>query len=325
MLWNRRFELRVFPKDSEQFTVGGGQSADRSYKIQFDFTRRFGGSSSDFGQLTIFNPSYDLIHSTARGTKIEFWVGYGYGTELQMLFDGYVINAFQELHPPDMTVTIWFNRMIRSIDKTEPTTKVIKEETPLGSVLAELVKTDFGMGLWFPLSEKSFMEQMVKPQTFSSNAREALDELAEEYKFYWSMTGTDVRIAPFSTKPDPSNVVSIINVENGLIGTPTINVAGLDLTCFMRPNILNGDTISVNSPSYTYGGDSNLSYVNRAEGGDRSESVSSLIDPNNREVEKETRYVWVQEITHSGDTRDDTWETKITGLHGNRQGGTTIS
>lgn len=323
MLWNRRYELKVFPVDGEQFSVGGSDS-DMGYKIKFTFTRRFGGTSSDFGNLVIFNPSYNLIHSTSRGARIEFWVGWGYGTEMQLLFDGFIINSFQELVSPDMLVTIWFNRMIRSVDKVEPSEQVLKNPKPLKEVLETMVKNDFGLGLWYPTSAKNFMEQNVAPISFSSNVRESLDILKEEYKFHWSITGDSVRIVPFAHIPDTDAVVSRISIGSGMIGVPVITIAGLEVDTLIQPNIMNGETISVNSPAYSYGGDSNLSYINTAAGGNRAESVASLIDPISRNVENETRYVWARDITHTGDTRDDEWRTKIFGLHGNRQGGATL-
>ena len=129
-------------------------------------------------------------------------------------------------------------------------------------------------------------------KTIARNSIQALNELAKAFSFTWIIANGELIITKDGAA---TNDVYTYSLRNGLIGTPSITMLGVDATVLLSPNIRLSDKFKIKSEL----GQFSFNEVN----------IKNYPQTLGAGIQK------VNSIVHTGDFYNGAWETKLEGVN----------
>lgn len=231
--------------------------------------------------------------ATFKDSKIDILVGYNANNRL--IFSGDVRNSFQSRQGTDHITTIYAGDGTRAFEKAR-INKTYSEKTSLKQIVTDLFAT-------FPKIAQGEIAGLVDgfkdaltPRTLSGSSKTFLDQLAKSHGFNWKINDNKIEVIPIDQ--DKQREATLVRADTGLIGTPVVTKAGVEVKLAMNPSIQPNELIEVESvgsiinlPAVQY------TRVNRTE----AEGIYK-----------------VYEVIHKGDTHGDEWTTTVKGVQFDR-------
>ena len=314
MLKNRVIKTTITIGEEEKIFLSTGgriddeisltKSAKQVYMRQ-DFEVRASANTGVNGMHTAEIKLFNLTDASSReieklGTSVVLEAGYE--GETNGLFEGTINSVTRTklgLQDSDIITTLFCVSGIEALQEKSFSEAVNFED--LRSFLARLAQ-EVGLNL---VIDKE-IEGAIFDTTFSNDIKSILRELSTEFNFtyYWTLSKLIVKAIK------PTNQIKIVKQytpADGLLDIPIITEKGIDLRIFLDPNIRNGDGFQLTSKFVKF----NVGALNFADRirGDQINTFSRRLNND--------RYQGVYEaleITHSGSSHEDTWETFIVAL-----------
>lgn len=235
LLFDRKVELHVY-LDVVKYVI-------KDLHMTFDIlaTR---DSKPNTAQITVYNLSESTRNLFSENTTgIEFWAGYG--DDLGMIFRGgwhKATSIFRHVQSgPDWVTEIETGDGLKEYQDT------YFDKSYSKGTLITLVISDVAAAMGLPVSlDFAGFDVLNSGAVFSGKAHSVLDDLANEYKFAWSIQHGSVEIVEPGLPPLSDAVAVLLSPDTGLVGRPTITKDGLEVNTLMMATIKPTRLIMVN-------------------------------------------------------------------------------
>lgn len=275
-------------------SIGGGSGKtliesgeERSLRVTFDITHEWGGNRS-LANIAIYG-----LSKTTEGVLYkeydEIYFSAGYRESFGQIFSGEIKNVIKERNGPDRITRIFALSDRKTIDKASISTAIgagsdvvdaIEKCASSIGVTVEINKSDFA-------DEKSYSRGKV----LAGDPVKILRDLSSTHGFNFTIESGRCRI--LKDGKSLKNKPIIIGQDSGMIGSPEITEYGVNVAVNLTPKIKLGQKIEIDSRTPRI-------------------VISDVVYQNIQTTVDVGEYT-VQQITHSGDSHADTWETKLTG------------
>ncbi|MCH8821327.1 hypothetical protein IID23_02265 [Patescibacteria group bacterium] len=276
--FNRVYELQI----------GGGNSAlvINELRVSFEITKDLLGYPN-LAKIEIYN----LSRASKALIENEFTsviMNAGYKGNSKLLFKGDIKNVTHEVRGPD-SITIIFagdgNRDYKESFVSITIGKGASFDDVLNAIVASFsdLKVEIQEGI-------NKVKDHLQGKTISAKSSDAMDQLAEDYNFDWSIQDGAINII------DRNSVVNrefVITPETGMLNSPVITEIGADVTLLLNPELLPGRVINIQSAGANV-------------------QLGNLFFRDARRTVAEGKYKIIK-IVHSGDTHENNWQTTATG------------
>lgn len=223
--------------------------------------------------------------------EVLLYAGYD---DVVLIFKGNIINV---VHRKEQTE--WITEMFCGDSITVLNDAVVNKTLPAGSnattILNELVNSMQGVtkgitnGLDKCINNK---RSLLRSLQLSGNVKDWLKKLSEQCGFDYSINDGVLETTE-KNKPLNDAPVFVINQKSGMIGSPERSDIGVNVKILMKPDLKLGRRIQIKSIS-------------------ESLNVGNLFFRKVPKIKNEGIYR-IDKMIHIGDTRDNTWETQISG------------
>jgi hypothetical protein len=259
----------------------------RQFKCTFEILHDFGGSTS-YADIAIYNLKAETANkANLKGKSISFRAGYE--DSIDKIFSGTIKNVLYERQEPS-TIT----RLIcRGGKLTEDQTQ-INETLGDGVKVPELVRacvTAIGYPIVIDDTQFDDIEPYVYGYQLSGDPRTYLEKLSKAHKFNYVLEND--RMIVLREGYARQGEAHIVSQFTGMEGIPEITEIGVDVTVRLNPKIRIGGKFRVESKLATFNF-SNLYFVDIPESAGQGDHK-------------------IFKLAYSGDSKGDTWSTKITG------------
>lgn len=246
----------------------------------------------NLGNIKIYNLSENSRNQIEEeNLKIQLFAGYVDG-EAPLLFDGDIINVVHQKSGVDWITEIFAADGV-NILSTATINKTLKAGVDTEQIYNELISQMEGIskgvteGLKNCLSGK---RSLLRDLQLTGNVKDWLDKIAKDCGFEYSVNDGVIETVP--TGLPVSDVPTItINQGTGMIGSPERTEIGINVKHFLLPELKLGRTIRIESISEKI-------------------NVGNLFFRKIPTVRDEGIYR-IDKLIHSGDTRDNLWESQI--------------
>ena len=235
LLFDRKIELHVF-LELEKYVI-------KDLHVAFDIlaTR---DSKPNTAKITVINLSESTRNLFSEETTgIEFWAGYG--DDLGMIFRGgwhKETSIFKHYQDGQNWMTD-----IETGDGLKEYQDTYFDRSYSKGTLITLVLTDIAAAMGLPVVNDFIgLDALNSGAVFSGKAHSVLDDLANEYKFAWSIQHGSVEIVSPGMPPLSDAVAVLLSPDTGLVGRPTITKDGLEVNTLMMATIKPTRLIMVN-------------------------------------------------------------------------------
>ena len=232
ILFNRQTKLRVFTDsqsiDIEDLNVGFSISAHR---------RR----TPNKGQFQVYNLAEDTAHLIEQEAQyLEFFAGYS-SAPLGRIHKGFVDTSTTLLMGTERITTI------SSVDSGETKqytlasiTETFGEGTPVKDVFSK-----FASVLNMPVTlDYVGTDVLLSSETYMGPLRNALDELASDYGYDWSIQFGVLEVVKKGEAPNKDSQALILTKEN-IIDIPEVTNRGLKLKTLILPGLIPSRLLTV--------------------------------------------------------------------------------
>jgi len=246
----------------------------------------------NLGNIKIYNLSESSRNKIEEESlRVQLFAGYE-DESVPLVFDGDIINVVHLKNGTDWITEIFAADGVNILSQST-INKTIAAGATTEDIYNELLGQMQGIskgiteGIQNCLSGK---RSLLRELQLSGNVKDWLDKIAKDCGFEYSIN--DGVIETFPTGQPVSDVPPlIINQANGMIGSPERTEIGINVTNFLLPALKLGRTIKVESISEKI-------------------NIGNLFFRKIPPVRNEGVYR-IDKIIHTGDTRDNTWESKI--------------
>lgn len=281
--FNRYCRLRVGDSDS-------ASALDVSnLRVEFEIVKSSIGKPNT-ATIRIYN-----LSESSRGKISEEFdrvvLDAGYVGSFGTIFSGEIFNVFHRRIQPEWVTEIYASD--GGYNYRESYTNVsyganVSLDRILKGLLEDL-NTDKGQ---INISDEVLNARKKRGWQFTGDTSKALDQLADDYDFKWSIqTGKFYAIANDRTA-DVKSVYEITS-ESGMIGSPVLTERGADVKTLLNWQLMPNEEVNIIS----VGQPINYAYLNIASAKERINYGNFI----------------VRQITHTGDTRGNAWYTTIEG------------
>ena len=256
-------------------------------RVRFEITKDLFGYPN-LGDIQIFNLSRDRVTSISQEfTLIELQVGYN--GALDTVFRGDIRNIVSRREGVD-TITQFYAGDGERATRKAVISRTFAGGTPLKQIIKELAAT-FNIAT-AKLDGLDTTRTNQRGQTMSGASKEALDKLADDYNFHWSIQDGEL-VTQDRESYDRDNSVININRSTGMIGSPTITELGADVRTLLNAKLNPYRAIQITTPDVDINV-GNLFFRTK---------VPTL----------GTGLFRINKVIHTGDTRGNEWTSAITG------------
>jgi hypothetical protein len=256
-------------------------------RVRFEITKDLFGYPN-LGDIQIFNLSRDRVTAISQEfTLIELQVGYGGG--LDTVFRGDVRNIVSRREGVD-TITQFYAGDGERATRDARISKTYVAGTSIKQIIKEMAAT-FNIPT-AKLDGLSTTRANQRGQTFSSATKDAMDKLADDYGFHWSIQDGEL-VTQGRESYDKDNTFFNINRSTGMIGSPTVTELGADVRTLLNPRLNPYRAIQITTPDVELNV-GNLFFRKK---------VPTL----------GTGLFRINKVIHTGDTRGNDWTSAITG------------
>lgn len=256
-------------------------------RVRFEITKDLFGYPN-LGDIQIFNLSRDKVTAISQEfTLIELQVGYGGG--LDTVFRGDIRNIVNRREGVD-TITQFYAGDGERATRDARISKTYAAGTSIKQIIKEIAET-----FKIPTAKLDGLNTTrtnQRGQTIASASKDAMDKLADDYKFHWSIQDGEL-VTQDRESYDKDNTVFNINRSTGMIGSPTITELGADVRTLMNPRLNPYRAVQITTP-------------------DAEINVGNLFF-RTKVPTLGTGLFRINKVIHTGDTRGNDWTSAITG------------
>lgn len=256
-------------------------------RVRFEITKDLFGYPN-LGDIQIFNLSRDKVTAISQEfTLIELQVGYGGG--LDTVFRGDIRNIVNRREGVD-TITQFYAGDGERATRDARISKTYAAGTSIKQIVKEIAET-----FKIPTAKLDGLNTTrtnQRGQTIASASKDAMDKLADDYKFHWSIQDGEL-VTQDRESYDKDNTVFNINRSTGMIGSPTITELGADVRTLMNPRLNPYRAVQITTP-------------------DAEINVGNLFF-RTKVPTLGTGLFRINKVIHTGDTRGNDWTSAITG------------
>lgn len=256
-------------------------------RVRFEITKDLFGYPN-LGDIQIFNLSRDKVTAISQEfTLIELQVGYGGG--LDTVFRGDIRNIVNRREGVD-TITQFYAGDGERATRDARISKTYAAGTAIKQIIKEIAET-----FKIPTAKLDGLNTTrtnQRGQTIASASKDAMDKLADDYKFHWSIQDGEL-VTQDRESYDKDNTVFNINRSTGMIGSPTITELGADVRTLMNPRLNPYRAVQITTP-------------------DAEINVGNLFF-RTKVPTLGTGLFRINKVIHTGDTRGNDWTSAITG------------
>jgi len=257
LLFDRKVELHVFLQ-SEKYII-------KDLHMSFDIlaTR---DSKPNTAKINVYNLSESTRNLfSSETTGIEFWAGYG--DDLGMIFRG---SWYEDtsIFRHRKEGTNWATEIETGDGLKEFQNTYFDKSYTSGTVIIDIIN-DVANAMGLPVSNDLALSQTLNScAVYSGKAKDMLDDLSNEWGFDWSIQHGVVEIVDKDSFLSSDSTAVLLSSDTGIVGRPTINKDGLEVTTLMLASIKPTRIIQIDSAQVT----TNL--------GSKQEKIKSKIKPN---------------------------------------------
>ena len=278
--YKRGYKLSVVTPEGKALVI-------TDLRVRFEITKDLFGYPN-LGDIQIFNLSRDRVTAISQEfTLIELQVGYGGG--LDTVFRGDIRNIVNRREGVD-TITQFYAGDGERATRDARISKTYVAGTSIKQIVKEIAET-----FKIPTAKLDGLNTTrtnQRGQTISSASKEAMDKLADDYKFHWSIQDGEL-VTQDRESYDKDNTVFNINRSTGMIGSPTVTELGADVRTLLNPRLNPYRAIQITTP-------------------DAEINVGNLFF-RTKVPTLGTGLFRVNKVIHTGDTRGNDWTSAITG------------
>ena len=276
------------------FTVGGGggsvaidSGSDHMLRLTFDIIHEWGGNRS-MANIAIYGMSRKTEGKIFKEYD-EISLSAGYESSHGMLFNGQIKNVVKERNGPDR-----ITRIFALADRIQSDKAIISKTAGEGSSVVEIIKL-LGTAIGRPvvIDEDDFSDDPVyaRGKPLAGDPVLILRDLADAHDFNFTLEGNRIRVLKKGSAL--KNRPLLIGQDTGMIGSPEVTEYGVNVSVNLNPGVRLGQKIEIDSRTPNV-------------------AISSVLYQNIETVVDVGTYT-VQQISHSGDSHGDKWESKLTG------------
>ena len=278
--YKRGYKLSVVTPEGKALVI-------TDLRVRFEITKDLFGYPN-LGDIQIFNLSRDKVTAISQEfTLIELQIGYG--GALDTVFRGDIRNIVNRREGVD-TITQFYAGDGERATRDARLSKTYAAGTSIKQIVKELAET-----FKIPTAKLDGLDTTrtnQRGQTISSASKDAMDKLADDYKFHWSIQDGEL-VTQDRESYDKDNTVFNINRSTGMIGSPTITELGADVRTLMNPRLNPYRAIQITTP-------------------DAEINVGNLFF-RTKIPTLGTGLFRINKVVHTGDTRGNDWTSAITG------------
>lgn len=256
-------------------------------RVRFEITKDLFGYPN-LGDIQVYNLSRDRVTAISQEfTLIELQVGYG--GALDTVFRGDIRNIVNRREGVD-TITQFYAGDGEQATRRARIAKTYAAGTPLKQIVKEIAET-----FKIPTAKLDGIgttRTNQRGQTIASASKDAMDKLADDYNFHWSIQDGEL-VTQDRDSYDKDNTVFKITRSTGMIGSPTITELGADVRTLLNPRLNPYRAIQIETP-------------------DAEINVGNLFF-RTKIPTLGTGLYRVNKVIHTGDTRGNEWTSAITG------------
>lgn len=208
-------------------------------------------------RIDIYNLSENLRNQISRDTNllVRLLAGYSQNTGLIVIGQGTISNVVHRIKSPDIITTIYCKDGFSAV-RGNNISLSFAENTTLGTVIDAIISK-----LKIPVRFANY-DRNIRLQTgfaFLGSVNEALDSLAKQYNFNWSIQGGQIQI--LGQGKNTGKQIVVLSPSTGLVEDPELifktKVLALalrndyKLVSLLQPQIEVGDIVSVETPFLT--------------------------------------------------------------------------
>lgn len=246
----------------------------------------------NLGNVKIYNLSEDSRNKIEeKGLTIQLYVGHE-DTEIPLLFEGDIVNVVHMKNGVDWITEIFAADGV-NILSTSTINKTLAAGVDTEQIYNELINQMQGIkkgvteGLKNCLTGK---RSLLRSLQLSGNVKDWLDKIAEDCGFEYSINDGVIETTPTGL-PLSDVPPIIINQATGMFGSPERTEIGINVKKILDPTLKLGRTIRVQSISEKI-------------------NIGNLFFRKVPPIRNDGIYR-IDKIIHSGDTRDNIWESNI--------------
>jgi hypothetical protein len=240
---------------------------------------------------------YNLSDSTRQKLRTEFdrvVLEAGYGDDFGIIFSGQIFNVFNRREQPEFITEIYasdggINYRKSYTNRSYNSGKVVRK------IVDDLRKD---MNLDVGQINADLSAQKLNGWTFTGDSALAMNQLAKDYNFNWSIQAGKLYVIGNDRKIDFKSAFEI-NAESGMIGSPVLTERGIDVRTLLNWQLVPNEEVSV----LGLGQGVNFQALNFANTPD--------IYP---QTQGAGTYI-ARRLIHTGDTRGQEWYTDIEGYY----------
>ncbi len=277
----RQFELSV--DGSVLIAVTNG----RQFKCTFEILHDFGGSTS-YADIAIYNLKAETANkANLKGKPISFKAGYE--DSIDNIFTGTIKNVLYERRGPT-TITRLICRGGKLVEDQTQINETLGRDTTVVQLIRACV-TAIGYPIVIDDSQFADIDPYAYGYQLSGDPSVYLEKLSKAHNFNYVLeNGRMIVLREGYTRQGDTHIVSQFT---GMEGIPEITEVGVDVTVRLNPKIRIGGKFRIESKLATFNF-SNLYFVDIPESAGQGDHK-------------------IFKLAYSGDSKGDTWSTKITG------------
>ena len=277
----RQFELSVDGSVLIAATNG------RQFKCTFEILHDFGGSTS-YADIAIYNLKAETANkANLKGKPISFKAGYE--DSIDNIFTGTIKNVLYERQGPT-TITRLICRGGKLVEDQTQINETLGRDTTVVQLIRVCV-TAIGYPIVMDDSQFADIDPYAYGYQLSGDPSAYLEKLSKAHNFNYVLeNGRMIVLREGYTRQGDAHIVSQFT---GMEGIPEITEVGVDVTVRLNPKIRIGGKFRIESKLATFNF-SNLYFVDIPESAGQGDHK-------------------IFKLAYSGDSKGDTWSTKITG------------
>ena len=278
--------MRVWSLDINGQPFISSQIGNRQFRIQFNVMISPGQSISS-ADISIYN----LAKTTNIPQKSSIVLRAGYDDNSDIIFSGYVTNAFREREYTEIRTRLLCTSGGANNDRGAAGGSYGKN-AKITDVLTDLARS------WpaqLDIDEAQFSDSPLLTSGFVSNGDipDTLNKLGYQYDFEWVIERGRMIISR-RNRPRRSAIVQV-DQFNGMVGIPEVSLVGVFVATTLNPSLRSNSRINITSEFQTFN------------------TGNAFIQERTVDIRASGEYN-VFSLTHKGDNYSDQWVTEIDAL-----------
>lgn len=212
----------------------------------------------------------------------------GYEGNLKLIFQGSTKNVTHNKLGEDTITTIYAGDGQRDYDNAY-SSFTLGEGATIEDIINQIA-TSFENVRVGAIDTVSAIKDKLLGITVTSQSKDALDNLAEENNFDWSIQDGQLTIID---KDRFENIEYKITSATGMLGSPAVTEIGADVIFLLNPEVQPGRLLTIEALTSTL-------------------NLANIPIRNIKRTNATGRYK-ILKLVHNGDTHTDQWQTTVTG------------